>query len=170
MQLVPACVTVTVCPATVAVPVLDDVEVLAATVSVVDPLPLPCVVGGMVIHAALDDTDHVHPAVVVTVTVATPPPVPIDAVVGDTEYVQDAPAWFTVTLCPATVSVALRDEVELLAATVAVTDPLPAPLVGQTLVHVALEDTDQVQPAGAVTDRLALAPPAPTDTVSGDTA
>jgi hypothetical protein len=83
--------------------------------------------------------------------------------------VHDTPAWFTVTVCPATSTVALRDEAEPLALTDTVTDPLPDPFEGDTVAHAALDDADQPQPAGAVTVRVALAPPAPADTVTGET-
>ncbi len=56
----PACVTVTVVPATVTVPVRDDVLVLAAIVKPTIPPPEPL---GMfsVIHEALLCAVHAHP-------------------------------------------------------------------------------------------------------------
>jgi hypothetical protein len=85
VHVVPAWVTDTDWPATVAVPVLEDADVLAATVNVVDPLPLPSVAGGTLIHETLEDTDQLQPADVVTVTAASPPEPPIESVMGDTE-------------------------------------------------------------------------------------
>jgi hypothetical protein len=62
-----ACVTVTVLPAIVTVPVREDVVVFAATVSIVVPLSEP-LAGDTVIQAAPDAAVHAHPLVVVTVT------------------------------------------------------------------------------------------------------
>ena len=60
-----------------------------------------------------------QPGVVVTVTVAGPPLLPIDALVGDTAKLHAAaPLWVRVTVFPATVSVPLRDVVAVLAAAV----------------------------------------------------
>jgi hypothetical protein len=75
----------------------------------------------------------------------------------------------TVTACPATFNATLRDEAELLALTVSVTDPPPDQLVGHTVTQAALDEADQPHPAVAFTVRVALAAPASTDTVSGDT-
>jgi hypothetical protein len=60
-------VIVTVRPATVTVPVRDEVVPLAATVNVTAPLPLPFA-GDTVIHPALDVALQAHPALVEIVT------------------------------------------------------------------------------------------------------
>ena len=54
----PACVTVTVCPATVSVPVRGVVAVLAATVKLTPPLPEPLGPVVMVIQLALVAAVH----------------------------------------------------------------------------------------------------------------
>lgn len=65
----PACVTVNVRSAIVAVPVRDDVEVFAATAIVTLPLPVPLVADVKVSQPALLDADHAQllPAVMPTV-------------------------------------------------------------------------------------------------------
>jgi hypothetical protein len=66
-------VTVSVCPAIVTVPE-RDVPVLAATVKVIDPLPLPVVPEVTVIHGTLLAAVHAHPAAALTVTGVPGPP------------------------------------------------------------------------------------------------
>ena len=80
----PSCVTVTVAPATVNVPVRDDVEVFAAAAKVVLPLPVPVAPLLMESQAALLAADQVQPVVVVTAELCEPPDAPTLAVVGDT--------------------------------------------------------------------------------------
>jgi len=90
---VPACVTVTVWPATVIVPVRELVLVLAATVYLTVPLPLTLRVGLlMTIHEADEDADHLHFLTAVTVMVPVPPAAVKLALVGDTPYVHWAAA------------------------------------------------------------------------------
>jgi len=78
-----SCVTVTVRPATVTVPVRALVPVLAVAVSVTGPEPL-LDAGLAVSQAAPLDVVQPHPAVVVTVTVAVPPAAVAVSVVGET--------------------------------------------------------------------------------------
>ncbi len=59
-----------------------------------------------------------HPAVVVTATLAVPPPLTMDCVVGVAVKTHAVPLWVTVTVRPATVSVPVRDDVEVFAAAV----------------------------------------------------
>jgi len=66
--------------------------------------------------------------------------------------VQDVPACVTVNVCPATVSVPVRELVPVFAAALKVTDPLPVPLApAVTVSQVAVLVAVQVQPAAAVT-------------------
>jgi hypothetical protein len=80
-------VIVTVCPATVTEAEREDVIPLAAAVSATEPLPLP-LAGDTVIHPALDEALQAQPAVVEIVMACVPPPLAIDAVAGETAYVQ----------------------------------------------------------------------------------
>jgi hypothetical protein len=62
---------------------------------------------------------HPVPAVMVTLMLAAPPLAGLEALVGETVNVHGAvPLCVTVTVCPATVKVALRGLVEALADTV----------------------------------------------------
>ena len=80
---------------------------------------MPLAPESMVIHDAPVVAVQVQPLVLVTAIVLAPPLAVGDADVGDTPKVQaGAAAWVIVTACPATVSVAVREEVVVLAATV----------------------------------------------------
>jgi hypothetical protein len=75
--------------------------------------------------------------------------------------VHDTPACVTVTVWPAIVTVALRDEAAVFAVAVTPTVPFPdplAPLVGVS--HAALLVAVHVHPAGAVSVTESLPPPA----------
>ena len=91
---------------------------MAAAVTVTAPFPVPLAPLVTVNHAALLVAVQPHPAGVVTETDALPPAGATLTVVDDRVYVHDTPACATVTVLPATVSVALRDEDALLAVTV----------------------------------------------------
>jgi hypothetical protein len=150
-----ASVTVNVLPATVRVAVRLAAPVLAATVKVADALPDPLPVP-RVTHAALLDADHAHPAVVVTATVPVPPALANDWLVGEMLKAQlGAAAWVTVKVCPATVSVADRVDVDVFAAAVKLTEPLPEPVAPAVIVtHPALLAAVHEQPAVVVTATL----------------
>jgi hypothetical protein len=91
------------------------------------------------------------PAVTVTVPVVAADDVRFDEV-GAMVNVQGAPAWVTVKVWPAIVSVPVRDEVLVLAATLYATVPLPVPLVPEVIViQLALLAPVHVQPVPAVT-------------------
>jgi hypothetical protein len=145
------------------VPVRELVLEFAAIVSVTDPLPLPDV-GLTVIHDALLEAVQAQPAGAVTLTLDVPAPAATDSVVGDAENVQGTPACVTVTVCPATVTVPVRELVLEFAAIVSVTDPFPLPDAGLTVIHDAPLDAVQAQPVvvTTVTDEV----PAPAATLS----
>ena len=83
----------------------------------------------------------------------------------------DAPAWVTVTVWPATVNVALRDEAAVFAVAVTLTAPLPDPLAPLVTVNqLALLVAVHVHPVGAVTFTEPLPPPAAMFSVVADTA
>jgi hypothetical protein len=98
-----------------------------------------------------------------------PPTLPTEAVVGEMLKLQDAAACVTVTVCPATVTVPVREVVAVFAATVSVVVPLPEPLAGDTVIQAAFEDAVHVHPLVAFTVRLVVPPPLPTDALVGDT-
>jgi hypothetical protein len=81
------------------------------------PLPLPLLVA--VIQITLLVAVQRHPVPAVTLMLAAPPLAGLEALVGETVNVHGAvPLCVTVTVCPATVRVALREVVEVLANTV----------------------------------------------------
>ena len=80
------CVTVTVCPATVIVPVRSSSE-FVDTLNPTDPLSVPDEPDVTVIHGALLLEVHGQPAAVVTVTLPVPPPAATDWVRGVTSNV-----------------------------------------------------------------------------------
>jgi len=85
----PACVTFTVCPATVRLPDRWLVEVFAATENVAVPLPAPLAPAVTVIHAVLLTAVHMQPAPAVTVTLLlVEADAPTEGFVGVTPYVQ----------------------------------------------------------------------------------
>ena len=130
--------------------------VLPATLKVAVPLPEPLPVP-MVTHDALLEADHPHPEVVVTATVPEPPAFVNDWLVGEMLNAQlgVAAAWVTGDVCPATVSVADRAEVEVFAAAVKLTVPLPEPLEPAVIVtHPALLPAVHEHPAVVVTAAL----------------
>ena len=85
MQDIPDWFTVKVCPATVRVPVLDEVVVLAATEKAVVPLPLPLLPEDMVIQVALLEAVQEQPVGAVTLTFPVPAPELTVALVDERE-------------------------------------------------------------------------------------
>ena len=155
----PACVTVTVWPATVSVPVRGDVAVLAAMAKPTVPFPLPLAPDVMLSQEALLVAVHVHPVAAVTLLLLELALAPGLSDVGETVYVQATPACVTVTVWPATVSVPVRGEVAVLAAMAKATVPFPLPLAPDVIVsQESLLVAVQVQPVVVVT--LALLDPA----------
>lgn len=124
----------------------------------------------IVSHAVLLVAAHPHPVVVVTETLAAPPLLPGVALVGDTVKLQEAAACVIVTVCPATVSVPVRDDVTVFVATEYPTAPLPVPLAPLVTVNqLALLVALQAHPLVVVTETLAAPPLAPGIAIVGDT-
>jgi hypothetical protein len=121
-----------------------------------------------VAHVTGLETVHVHPAVVVTEIVPVPPEAGRLIEAGLTVNTQGA-ACVTVKAFPPIVSVALRDAVVELAATVNPTLPLPLPEAPLEIVtHEAALVADQAQPAVVVSDTVPLPPAAATDWLAGE--
>jgi len=154
----PAWVTVNVLPAIVSVPVREVEPVLAPTLYVTVPLPVPLAPAVTLSQPALVVAVQTHPALAVTVTV----PVVATEVVrfddtGEIENEHGAPAWLTVNVCPAMVTVPVRDPVPVFAATLYDTVPLPLPLAPAVIViHAALLVDVHAHPAPAVTVTVPL--------------
>jgi hypothetical protein len=103
-------------PAIVSTAVRDVSAGFATTEYVVVPLPVPLVPAVIVIQLALSDAVQAHPLGAVTVSVAVPA---VDGRLfeaGDTANVHAAPLCETVTVTPATVSVPVRELVDVFAA------------------------------------------------------
>ena len=105
----PACVTVKFSPAMVNVPVRALVLVLAATVQLTEPLPLPLAGVEVSQVVSLLDAVQLHPVPAVTVTVPLTVVEAGLALVGEIEYVHEVePACVTLNDCPAMVRVPVR--------------------------------------------------------------
>jgi hypothetical protein len=166
----PNCVTVTVCPPTVTVALRGDVDALAVAVTVTVPLPEPLPPPVIVSQVAPLVAVHVQPVATVTVTLLLPP-APAMFVPDDNAIVHATPDCVTVSVCPATVTVAFRDDVDVLAAAVTVTVPLPEPLPPVPIVsHGALLAAVHVQPDATVTPTEPLPPAATMFCVAGENA
>ena len=107
---------VSVRPAIVSVPVRELVLVLAAIEYATVPEPVPLAPDVIVIHDTLLDAVHAHPLVVVTVAVPVVALADADAALGVVVYVHP-PAWVTVNVWPEIVSVPVRCDDVVLAAT-----------------------------------------------------
>jgi hypothetical protein len=157
VQVMPACVTVNVLPAIVSVPLRDETDPFAVALNETDPLPEPDAPAVTVSHPVLLLTAvHAQPVGAVTATVPVLLPEPMLCDVGEIVSVQVMPAWVTVNVCPATVSVPVRDEVDPLAAKLKPTDPLPDPEAPDVTVSqpVLLLIAVHEHPAAAVTETV----------------
>ena len=83
MHAAPACVTVTVWPATVTVPERGAVPAFAVTENCAEPAPVALLPPVIVIHEALLIDVHPQPALVPTVTLPDPAPDASDTLVVD---------------------------------------------------------------------------------------
>jgi hypothetical protein len=126
----PACVTLNVWPAIVAEPVRCEVDVLAATVTVALPLPVPLAPAVIESQLVALLVPHVQPLPAVTATVTASPAAGDVRDAGEIEYVQGevVPACVTSKVWPAIVTEPVRCEVDVLAATATVALPSPVPL------------------------------------------
>ena len=135
---------------------------------VTHPLPLPDPPDRIFSHdgESLDDV-QVHPAAVVIATLLAPPAIETNEEERPRVYVHD-PAWadagetaasVTVKILPAIVTVPLREELALLAATLICTVPLPDPEPPDvTVIHDTLLVAVRLHPLVAVTAMLADPP------------
>jgi hypothetical protein len=109
----------------------------------------------IVIHAALLAAVHAQPAGEVTLTVPFVRVSGAETLVGEIVVVHETPCWVTVTVCPAIVSVPVRDALPVFAAIDNVTVPLPAPVVPPvTVIHGSALTAVHRHPATDVTEML----------------
>jgi hypothetical protein len=159
---------VTVCPATVTVPVRGAPVLFAAAVTLTAPLPVPAAPAVIVSQFAFDAALHAHQPPVVTVIDALPPTASTVCVVGAIVYVHAAAAWFTVNGCPAIVIVPDR-AASIFALALNATVPLPLPVAPDvTASHGALAAAVHAQllPVAA-TVTLPLPPASGIDALGG---
>lgn len=81
------------------------------------PFPLPVPPAVTLTQEALLDADHAHPLGAVTLDELAPPAAAMLRLVGEIENVHPTPVCVTVNVCPPIVSVPVRAEAALLAAT-----------------------------------------------------
>ena len=112
--------------------------------------------------------DQLQPPWAVTATEPVDAAAVRDAEPGASEYAQAAPACVSVKVSPATVSVAVRGDVEGFAVARYAIVPSPLPLAPDVTVSQLAELlTDQAQPARAVTATEPVESAAPADAVAG---
>jgi hypothetical protein len=104
-------VTVTRAPAIVSVPLRWDVPVLAVTLKLTAPSPLPFAPDVIVSQEICSVAVHMQPAGADTEKLDVPAPAVSDRLDGATSKVHASPCWTTSTVCPAIVIVAVRSAV-----------------------------------------------------------
>ncbi len=164
-----ACVTVNVAPAIVSVPVRLDATVCAATLNPTVPLPEPVAPLVTVIQASLLAALHEQPVAMARALLPLPPDAVNDWLAGVMDGEQGAAACVTVNVMPAIVSVPVRLDATVFAATLNPTVPFPepvAPLV--TVIHETLLPAVHKQPVATVTVLLPLPPAAVNDWLVGE--
>ena len=156
-------------------------EQLAASVTLIvnevpDPVgvperrpPVDKVIPAGSVPNAIENPYGAVPPVAVIVELNGTPSVALGNVSGDNTIVgHAAPAWLTVNVSPAIVTVPLRGDVDGFAATLKLTDPLPLPLApDSTVMNGLFETAVQAQPAVAVTVTTPDAPAAAIDAEVG---
>lgn len=156
----PPCITETLCPATVNVPVREVVFVFAATENVIVPAPAPLAPVVTASHASFAAAVHVQPVPPVTVTEPVPPDAGIEnaAVLRGKEHA--AAACVIVATCPFTVMRPIRLVVVVFAAAFNPMVAFPVPVAPEVMVnHAASLVAVQLHVAVVATSKL-RAPPA----------
>jgi len=166
--LAPDCVTVTVCPAIVSVPMRSN-PVFGCRATLTAPLLEFVADDVTAMKLLLLEAVHVHAGCVVTINEAGPPPAPTVPFVVDSEYVQLC--CVTVNICPPIETVPVRARPVALAATLKFTalDPEPVP-VELSVMNGALLTAVHEQDDGAFTVVLAIVAASPTVSVAGEIA
>ena len=139
--------TVTVCPATVNVPMREAPVVFAPMLNVTEPMPEPLAPAVTVIHDVVVVAVQEQDVPEVTLSVRLLASASTAKLVGVTVAEQPVAPCVTVTVWPATVNVPLREAPVVLAATLNVTEPMPDPLApAVTVIHdvvvVAVQEQD----------------------------
>ena len=157
-----------VAPAIVSVPVRLDAIVFTPTLNPTVPLPDPVAPLVTVIHAALLAAVHAQPVATVTPLLPVPPDAANDWPVGAMDGEQGAAACVTVKVAPAIVSVPVRLDATVFAATVNPTVPFPEPVAPLVIViHATLLTAVHEHPVATVTALLPVPPDAASDWLVG---
>jgi hypothetical protein len=165
-----ACVTVSVCPPMVSVPLRCDPFGFAVALKLTVPLPLPLAPLVIVSHdVSLLTAVHAQPPGAVTAVEPGAPPNTMEALVGAMAYVHGAAACVTVNVCPPAVNVPLRCDAFGLAVALKLTVPLPFPVPPLVIVSqdVSLLTAVHEQPLGAVIAVDPVPPPNASDALVG---
>ena len=169
-QPVAPCVTVTVCPATVNVPVREAPVVLAATLNVTEPMPEPLAPAVTVIHDVVVVAVHAQDVPEVTLSVRLVASASTAKLVGVTVAEQPVAPCVTVTVCPATVNVPVREAPVVFAPMLNVTEPMPEPLApAVTVIHDVVVVAVQAQDVPEMTLSVRLVASASTAKLVGVT-
>jgi len=166
----PLCVTVNVPPATVIVPTRLAVVVLAATLYVAVPFPVPAP-AVTVIHDAPLAAVQGQPAGAVTLMLPGPPEPANDWLDGDreTEHVAPAACCVPVNVAPAIVRDPVRMLVDVFASTMNDTDPFPVPAAPPiTVIQLLLLTAVQLHQSAAVTVLVPTLPAEANDWLVGE--
>jgi hypothetical protein len=167
----PACVTLNVCPPMVSDPLRLAALMLAATAYVTVPAPDPVPPEETVSHGTELPAVHEHPGAELTPTVPLVASGATVAFVGEIANVQATPACVTENTCPAIVSDPLREDVDVLVATLYVTCPFALPVAPDvTVIHGTPLDAVQAHPVALVTATDPAAAAASTDAFTGEIA
>src|SRR5438876_464406 len=147
----------------------DVPAVLPATLNATVPLPVPVAPVVTVIQVVLLTAVHEQPPGAVTVVLAVPPPATSDWLAGEIVSVHMTPACVIAALLPPALIVPLRDVVEVFAAALNVTVPLPVPLAPAVIViHASVVVAVHAQPVGDVIVTVPDPPPTATACDAGD--
>ena len=126
------------------------------------PLPVPLAPALTVIQDAFDVATHPQLEAAITLTLAAPPVLPRDVDVPLSEYVHGAADCWTVNVCPAMVTLPVREDVVVFCVIERLTVPLPVPLApALTVIQEAFDVATQEQLDTAVTLTLAAPPVLP---------
>jgi hypothetical protein len=169
VQGAPCCVTVTVCPAIVTVPVREALLAFAVIASETVPFPDPVEPPVMVIQDAELEAVHAQPEPAVTSTVPVDAGDSTERLVVESVKAHTGAACVTVNVRPPTVIVAVRAAAVVFASALYAMVASPLPLVAPVMVsHVALLDAVHAHPLAVSMENDPLAAAASSETLEGD--
>jgi hypothetical protein len=160
------CVTVSVCPPMVMVP-LRAAPGFRGALNTTTPFPVPDDPAVMVIQGAFDVALQAHPVPALTFVLPSPPAAAMSTASGDSAKPHGAAAWVTVKVCAAIVAVPVRDAPEF-AATLSLTVPGPVPVPPEAIViHGAFVTDVHAHDPPVITEIVEVPPAAATASLDG---